>query len=146
MRFSLLTCRSNIHCRESGGVTFLCNARLIFNRPIKSIVVLGMLSRASVTTLFLLLSDAVVAQHSVRQAPTWVGFDALKYWFAFGDSYSWTSFDVDGLQPNASNPLGNPAYASITTSNGPNYVDYLTTSYNASFIQTYKYVYYFPCT
>jgi len=99
-----------------------------------------MLSQFCVATLSLLLFKTVVAQHIVRQVPTWAGFDALKYWFVFGDSYSWTSFDVNGPQPNATNPLGNPAYASITTCNGPNYVDYLTTRYNGSFLQTYKYV------
>ena len=34
--------------------------------------------------------------------------------------------------------MGNPAYPGITSANGPNYVDFLSTTYNRSFIQTYN--------
>ncbi|KAL8928494.1 MAG: hypothetical protein Q9208_001728 [Pyrenodesmia sp. 3 TL-2023] len=40
--------------------------------------------------------------------------------------------------PSPENPLGNPAYPGATSSNGPNYVDFLTTTYNQSFIQTFN--------
>ena len=37
--------------------------------------------------------------------------------------------------------MGNPAYPGSTSSDGPNYIDYLTVSYNQSFIQTYNFGY-----
>ncbi len=55
-----------------------------------------------------------------------------------GDSYTTTNFDIHGVQPNASNPLGNPSYPGATSSDGPNYVDFLTRTYNQSYIQTYN--------
>lgn len=58
-----------------------------------------------------------------------------------GDSYTSTGFDVHGAQPNPSNRLGNPAYPGATSSNGPNYVDFLSTTYNQSYIQTYNFGY-----
>ena len=41
-------------------------------------------------------------------------------------------------QPSPDLPLGNPAYPGLTSSNGPNYIDFLTTTYNDSFIETYN--------
>lgn len=58
-----------------------------------------------------------------------------------GDSYTSTKFDIHGEQPNLGNPLGNPPYPGDTSSGGPNYVDYLTTTYNRSYIQTYNFGY-----
>lgn len=58
-----------------------------------------------------------------------------------GDSYTSTGFQVHGEQPNPSNPLGNPAYPGSTSANGPNYVDFLTTTYNQSYIQNYNFGY-----
>lgn len=55
-----------------------------------------------------------------------------------GDSYTSTSFNIHGHQPDAENPLGNPAYPGATSSDGPNYVDFLTSTYNQSFIRTYN--------
>ena len=55
-----------------------------------------------------------------------------------GDSYTSTGFQIHGEQPNPTNPLGNPAYPGSTSANGPNYVDFLTTTYNRSYIQTYN--------
>lgn len=55
-----------------------------------------------------------------------------------GDSYTSTLFDIHGEQPNPGNPLGNPAYPGATSSDGPNYVDFLTTTYNRSYIQTFN--------
>ncbi|KAI9881537.1 MAG: hypothetical protein M1830_000100 [Pleopsidium flavum] len=55
-----------------------------------------------------------------------------------GDSYTSTVFDIHGQQPNPSNPLGNPPYPGSTSCNGPNWVDFLTTTYNQSYIQTYN--------
>lgn len=58
-----------------------------------------------------------------------------------GDSYSQTGFDPTQAQPSAGIPLGNPAYPGYTSSNGPNYIDYLTTTYNATFLETYNLAY-----
>lgn len=55
-----------------------------------------------------------------------------------GDSYTTTLFDIHGPQPNPGNPLGNPPYPGSTSSNGPNFVDFLTTTYNRSYIETYN--------
>ncbi|KAI4255285.1 MAG: hypothetical protein L6R42_006813, partial [Xanthoria sp. 1 TBL-2021] len=55
-----------------------------------------------------------------------------------GDSYTSTSFNIRGPQPSRENPLGNPAYPGATSANGPNYVDFLTTTYNQSFIRTFN--------
>lgn len=37
--------------------------------------------------------------------------------------------------------MGNPAYPGWTSSNGPNWVDFLTYNYNASYLQTYNMAY-----
>ncbi|KAF1992590.1 carbohydrate esterase family 16 protein [Aulographum hederae CBS 113979] len=72
------------------------------------------------------------------QQKLWPGFDGLKSLFVFGDSYSQTGFLYNGTQPSPSNPMGNPAYPGYTSSNGPNWVGFLTTTYNASLLQTYN--------
>ena len=41
-------------------------------------------------------------------------------------------------QPSLGNPLGNPPYPGYTSSNGPNWVDYLTVKYNQSLVETYN--------
>lgn len=51
-----------------------------------------------------------------------------------GDSYSRINFKPDGEQPSASNPFGNHGK---TSSNGKNWVDFLTTTYNQSLFLTY---------
>ena len=56
-------------------------------------------------------------------------------------SYTQTGFDPSQAQPSATNPLGNPAYPGYTSSNGPNWVDYLTVEYNQSRVQTYNLAY-----
>lgn len=43
--------------------------------------------------------------------------------------------------PSTNNPLGNPPYPGWTASNGPNWVGYLSTKYNASRVQTYNLAY-----
>ncbi|KAL9112294.1 MAG: hypothetical protein Q9227_003412 [Pyrenula ochraceoflavens] len=61
--------------------------------------------------------------------------------FVFGDSYTTTSFLPNGTQPNPSNPLGNPPYPGYTSSDGPNWIDYMTETFNTSYIQTYNLAY-----
>jgi phospholipase/lecithinase/hemolysin len=72
---------------------------------------------------------------------SWPGFNGLKHLFVFGDSYTTTGFNDTLTQPNSSNPLGNPAYPGYTASNGPNWVDFLTTTYNQSLLLTYNLAY-----
>ena len=55
-----------------------------------------------------------------------------------GDSYTTTGFNASGPQPSPSNPLGNPDYLGHTSSNGPNWIDYLTTKYNHTLLLTYN--------
>jgi len=59
----------------------------------------------------------------------------------FGDSYSTTGFNDTLAQPSQANPLGNPAYPGYTATNGPNWVDFLTTTYNATFLETVNLAY-----
>lgn len=61
-----------------------------------------------------------------------------KLTFFSGDSYTSTGFDISKSQPTRGNPLGNPAFPGATSSNGPNYISFLTTTYNRSFIETYN--------
>ncbi|KAI4153132.1 MAG: hypothetical protein L6R39_001655 [Caloplaca ligustica] len=68
----------------------------------------------------------------------WPGWQGVRYLFTFGDSYTSTSFNIHGAQPSPENPLGNPAYPGATSADGPNYVDFLTTTYNQSFIETFN--------
>ncbi|KAJ5988700.1 hypothetical protein N7481_003910 [Penicillium waksmanii] len=60
------------------------------------------------------------------------------YFFTFGDSYSQTNFNVNGTQPSASNPMGNPTLGTGTTGNGVNWIGYLTTADNASLVLNYN--------
>ncbi|KAI4119894.1 MAG: hypothetical protein LQ345_000152 [Seirophora villosa] len=68
----------------------------------------------------------------------WPGWQGIDYLFTFGDSFTSTSFNINGPQPSPENPLGNPPYPGATSANGPNYVDFLTTTYNRSFIRTFN--------
>ena len=57
-----------------------------------------------------------------------------------GDSYTATGFNAaTGPQSNSCNPLGNPPYPSYTSSDGPNWVGFLSTTYNESLILTYNF-------
>ncbi|KAL8657015.1 MAG: hypothetical protein Q9226_002342 [Calogaya cf. arnoldii] len=77
-----------------------------------------------------------------RQAgKAWSGWQNVQYLFTFGDSYTSTSFNIRGPQPSRENPLGNPPYPGATSADGPNYVDFLTTTYNQSFIRTFNLAY-----
>ncbi|KAJ3540284.1 hypothetical protein NM208_g415 [Fusarium decemcellulare] len=70
----------------------------------------------------------------------WNGFSKLKTLFVFGDSYSRTGFDPsDEDQPSVLNPLGNPPFPGRTSANGPNWVGYLTASFNESVVLAYNF-------
>ena len=89
---------------------------------------------------------------------SWPGWAGVKYFFTLyahiqynlrekkahtfssGDSYTATGFNTTtGPQPNLGSPLGNPPYPGYTSSNGPNWVGFLSTTYNESFILTYNF-------
>ncbi|KAK3063792.1 hypothetical protein LTS18_012705 [Coniosporium uncinatum] len=89
----------------------------------------------TITTLlaFLTWSGACQAFPQTGPAQAWPGWGGIKHMFVFGDSYSQTGFNLEGTQPAPSNPLGNPTYPG-----GPNWVDFLTTTYNDSLVLTYN--------
>lgn len=91
------------------------------------------------TILALALASTGFAAPKARAS--WPGWNNVKHLFVFGDSYTQTGFDVKGTQPNPSNVLGNPPYPGWTTSNGPNWVGFLATTYNASKVLVYNMAY-----
>lgn len=74
--------------------------------------------------------------HDVRIWPTWAGINTM---FVFGDSTCDTGFNPHGPQPDLENPLGNPAWPGRTSSYGPNFLAYMTATFNQSTIRTYVY-------
>ncbi|KAL8826832.1 MAG: hypothetical protein Q9170_007256, partial [Blastenia crenularia] len=81
----------------------------------------------------------------VDTAPTplpiggWPGWNNIDKLFVFGASYTTTGFDwLNYPQPSPSTPLGN-TYRGTTLSNGPNFITYLTTTFNASMVETYNF-------
>ncbi|KAI0785774.1 hypothetical protein C8Q75DRAFT_722141 [Abortiporus biennis] len=76
-------------------------------------------------------------------APTSTPTNAVNanYWFSFGDSYTQTDFDINGVLPSVGNPLGNPPYPGYTAVGGVNWVDVLTTQFNKSLVLTYNFAY-----
>jgi len=71
----------------------------------------------------------------------WPGWNGIKHAFIFGDSYTTTGFNDTFVRPTTGNPLGNPTFPGSTSSNGPNWVDFLTIQYNSSLILTYNLAY-----
>ncbi|KAL1960604.1 hypothetical protein VTO42DRAFT_7183 [Malbranchea cinnamomea] len=97
-----------------------------------------------VSTNLLLVGFAVASQSwalPLLQASSWSGWDGVEFLFVFGNSYTTTGFDPSLEQPNPSNPLGNPPYPGWTSSNGPNWIDFLATTYNQSYVRTYNLAY-----
>lgn len=74
-----------------------------------------------------------------KTTDSWPGFAGIKNVFSFGDSYTTTSFNVNGQQPTPDNPLGNPEYPGTTSAfPSPNWIDFLTVEYNQSSLLTYN--------
>ncbi|KAI5861427.1 carbohydrate esterase family 16 protein [Durotheca rogersii] len=71
----------------------------------------------------------------------WTGWENIKHAFVFGDSYTQTGFNYTLSPPSPEKPFGNPDYPGWTSSNGPNWVGFLTFKYNASRLQTYNLAY-----
>ncbi|KAJ6582626.1 hypothetical protein DFH09DRAFT_1145651 [Mycena vulgaris] len=65
----------------------------------------------------------------------------VTYWFPFGDSYTTTGFDPNGVLPSVGTPLGNPPFPGFTGAGGENYVGFDTVTNNKSKILTYNYAY-----
>ncbi|CAK5266684.1 unnamed protein product [Mycena citricolor] len=78
---------------------------------------------------------------STATAPPTTPTGPVNFWFAFGDSYTTTSFDPTMTLPSVGNPLGNPPFPGFTGGGGENYVGYDTVTYNKSTILTYNYAY-----
>lgn len=75
---------------------------------------------------------------SAQSNSSWPGWNSISNIFAFGDSYTATSFLPNGTQPSPANPLGNPAFPGRTFSNGRNWIDFLTYTYNDSLVFSYN--------
>ncbi|KAI0593252.1 hypothetical protein F4775DRAFT_523188 [Biscogniauxia sp. FL1348] len=107
-----------------------------------------MYSKAVIVNLLALgVSASPFAKRTTLEACSataeWTGWSDIKHAFIFGDSYTQTGFNYTSTAPSASNPLGNPTSPVYgwTSSNGPNWVYYLTFKYNASLVQTYNFAY-----
>ncbi|KAL8935479.1 MAG: hypothetical protein Q9216_005407, partial [Gyalolechia sp. 2 TL-2023] len=71
----------------------------------------------------------------------WSGWENIEKLFVFGASYTGTGFNwIQNPQPSPELPLGNTRRGT-TSSNGPNYISYLTTTFNASALQTYNFAF-----
>ncbi|KAG8731250.1 hypothetical protein FRC11_004656 [Ceratobasidium sp. 423] len=70
--------------------------------------------------------------------PNWPGFKGLRYFFAFGDSYTTVGFNSWASVPSDTNPLG-VGYPGSTTAGGANWVGYLTVQYNQSKFWSFDY-------
>jgi phospholipase/lecithinase/hemolysin len=94
-----------------------------------------------VTSIALALSLATTSLAAPYTNNSWSGWSNINQLFVFGDSYTQTGFNATSTQPSSSNPFGNPPYPGWTSSNGPNWVGFLTTTYNASALLTYNMAY-----
>ncbi|KAF2036682.1 hypothetical protein EK21DRAFT_95917 [Setomelanomma holmii] len=94
-----------------------------------------------VKSLALLSLAATSLAAPTASTSSWSGWKNVKQLFVFGDSYTQTGFDPKSTQPSAANPFGNPTYPGYTSSNGPNWVGFLTYTYNQSKILTYNLAY-----
>ncbi|CAE6529921.1 unnamed protein product [Rhizoctonia solani] len=96
------------------------------------------------------------AFESTGAGPRWPGFEGLRYFFAFGDSYTAIEFNSWKPIPTDSNPMGvpypglpfSPRHCSSTLTpyllgttwiDGANYAGYMTMRYNQSRLLTWDY-------
>ncbi|PYH49047.1 SGNH/GDSL hydrolase family protein [Aspergillus saccharolyticus JOP 1030-1] len=87
-------------------------------------------------SVFWILAALLATAASARPSPR--ALTDPTYFFTFGDSYSQTGFSASGTQPSAAAPMGNPDLGIGTTTNGPNYIGYLTTQENATLVLNYN--------
>ncbi|KAF2170240.1 carbohydrate esterase family 16 protein [Zasmidium cellare ATCC 36951] len=89
------------------------------------------------TAITLALAGVAVASPGWRFWPgPFSSWASVTHIISFGDSYTQTGFDPKGPQPSRANPLGNPDYPGDTSSNGPNWIDFLTTTWNRTLVKT----------
>lgn len=102
-----------------------------------------MLPQSLVSAAIALSSLALTTSATPAPKSPYCGFKSLKYVFSFGDSYTQTGFNLTNGSPlpSVGNPMGNPPWPGWTASNGPNWIGYLTTTYNASTLLTYNMAY-----
>lgn len=91
--------------------------------------------------IFEILATCLVVGTAQSAATYWPGWEGISHMIVFGDSYTTTGFNYTLSQPSRANPLGNPDYPGYTATNGPNWVDFLTTTYNATFLKTVNLAY-----
>ncbi|KAL1881762.1 hypothetical protein Daus18300_000815 [Diaporthe australafricana] len=107
-------------------------------KPATNVLPLAMGAAASP----LLSRQAAPNASSCAATTEWAGFSGLKHAFVFGNSYTTTYFNfTQEPYPQPGQPLGNPGYPGYTSSNGPNWIDYLTVKYNQSLFLTYNLAY-----
>ncbi|KAF2182448.1 carbohydrate esterase family 16 protein [Zopfia rhizophila CBS 207.26] len=93
-------------------------------------------SKSLLLCLFILLSRS-----AAQTSDNWPGLDGIENMFVFGDSYTATLFNISGPQPSPQNPFGNPPFPGSTSSNGRNWIDFLTYTHNASQFLTYNFAF-----
>lgn len=89
-------------------------------------------------TIVLATFTSMSSAQSRSSNAQWPGWSNISHIFSFGDSYTDTRFQMNDTAPNAANPLGNPPFPGRTSSNGRNWIDFLTYEYNESSILTYN--------
>ncbi|KAI4115251.1 MAG: hypothetical protein LQ345_004112 [Seirophora villosa] len=94
-------------------------------------------------TTILLSSLIAIRFSTAAPAPSsqWRGWDQIDRIFVFGASYAATGYNwLEEPAPSPQHPLGNSNRCK-TSSNGPNFATYLTTTFNASKILTYNFAF-----
>lgn len=104
------------------------------------VFLLSLLSRTNTSDE---ISDAGASRETIdapyiryRISNYWHGWHSVDRMITFGDSWSMTGFNATGNPPSLDNPLGNPAWPGKTSTNGANWIDYATYTYNESLILT----------
>jgi hypothetical protein len=109
------------------------------HQSIPAVIPIGMAATIPATKLPIATSGpaADLATKGITLEPNspWPSFAHI---FSFGDSWSYTAFDIGGTQPSKANPFGNPELPQNGVSHPPEWLYYLTTTYNASLLKTYN--------
>lgn len=68
-----------------------------------------------------------------------VGRVSARTWsYDSGDSYTSTNFSFSGNPPDVENAIGNPVYPGTTSTDGPNYIDFLISTQNQSLVRLFN--------
>ncbi|CAE6428638.1 unnamed protein product [Rhizoctonia solani] len=127
----------------AGGTTCAAGSTCVKQNEWYSQCLPGTASTTTTTKPATSTTAPVTSTTTSSAAPTSSSTPAgVKYWFSFGDSYTQTGFDINGIKPAVGNPLGNPSYPGYTACGSvPNWVDLVTTQYNTSTLLTYNFAY-----